>query len=399
MDNQQTNGIFEMMIDALDIPDSAYERAVSRYQDLGQWLCRDGSSSGSYDPHVFPQGSFRLGTVNRPLDQAEAYDLDLSCELKLGITKATHTQESVKRLVGTEIESYRVARGIQAPKEEKHRCWRLEYADQISFHVDAVPCIPEAQSGQQRVRAAMLAAQASSDLADAVSALTVSITDDRHHAYRELSDDWLVSNPEGYALWFESRMRLAEQLLRDRAGMLVVASIDEVPVYQWKTPIQRVVQLLKRHRDVMFRSDQEVKPVSVIITTLAARAYQGEPTIQAALHSVLSTMGSLVNPRSPRVPNPSNPAEDFADRWARRDCAHLRLEENFRRWLEQAKADFELLSTASDAEFVARQAERKLSIGLSSDRLVGLGLSATAAVPRVHVISGQAPKPWLEADR
>jgi hypothetical protein len=35
-----------------------------------------------------------------------------------------------------------------------------------------------------------------------------------------------------------------------------------------KTPLQQAVQILKRHRDMMFADDPEHKPISVIITTL-----------------------------------------------------------------------------------------------------------------------------------
>lgn len=56
--------------------------------------------------------------------------------------------------------------------------------------------------------------------------------------------------------------------------MLLAESVRAVPKYQSnKTPLQRAVQILKRHRDIMFAGDED-KPVSIIITTLAAKAYQ-----------------------------------------------------------------------------------------------------------------------------
>ena len=58
--------------------------------------------------------------------------------------------------------------------------------------------------------------------------------------------------------------------------MLLAESVRAVPKYQSnKTPLQRAVQILKRHRDIMFAGDED-KPVSIIITTLAAKAYQGD---------------------------------------------------------------------------------------------------------------------------
>ncbi len=144
--------ILEAIVNSIEIPDSAYEAAEARYKDIGGWFGRPESASSQYSPHIYVQGSFRLGTVNRPLDQKAAFDLDLSCKLDQGVTKETWTQEQLKKLIGTDVEAYWVARRISEPKEEKHRCWRLNYADHLNFHMDIVPCIPEAtlQDGHRR---------------------------------------------------------------------------------------------------------------------------------------------------------------------------------------------------------------------------------------------------------
>ena len=88
------------------------------------------------------QGSFRLGTANKP-ENDEEYDLDMGCNLRQHLSKDTNTQEQLKVLVGDELELYRKARTIKEELAEKTRCWRLEYADDLSFHMDIVPCIPE----------------------------------------------------------------------------------------------------------------------------------------------------------------------------------------------------------------------------------------------------------------
>jgi len=398
MVKQESSSLLHFMLGPLELPDSAYETAAARYRDLGKWLCREGSSCARYQPHVYPQGSFRLGTAIRPINPQEEYDLDLACELSVGVAKHSHTQQSVKQLVGIEIESYRVAREIRSPKEEKHRCWRLEYADDLSFHMDIVPCIPEASFRRRAIKEAMIRSGAESGLAEAVSELTVSLTDNRHLSYGQICDDWGISNPEGYATWFESRMRLAHGLLLERAIVLKAAKIDDLPAYRWKTPLQQAVQLLKRHRDRMFRDDPEAKPISVIITALAGRAYSGETDVETALRVVLSGIEGLVHPNRPRIPNPVNPDEDFADRWSRPDCRHLRLEENFWNWVKQAENDFALLSAADDAGFIAEQARQKLCVTLDAAALSQLpgvgGHSESGAIPKVHVISSEPARPW-----
>src|SRR2546426_6676911 len=54
-------------------------------------------------------------------------------------TTLFRSQQQLKELVGADLEEYRVARGIKEQVEEKHRCWRLKYADTLKFHLDAVP--------------------------------------------------------------------------------------------------------------------------------------------------------------------------------------------------------------------------------------------------------------------
>jgi hypothetical protein len=389
--------IVEAIVGTIEIPDSAYETAESRYKDIGNWFGRPDSHCGHFEPHIMPQGSFRLGTVNRPLDENAAYDLDLSCKLESGVTKGTFTQEQLKLMVGLDVESYRNARGIREPKEEKHRCWRLIYADQLSFHMDIVPCIPEEMIARRTIEEAMLKAGSDRMLARQVANLTVSITDNRQRNYRQISPAWKLSNPEGYARWFETRMKLAVELLEKRVAEARAAQIDDLPAFRWKTPLQRCVQLLKRHRDLMFRTNADIAPISIIITTLAARAYGGELDLEEAMEHILGQMGELVRPEAPRVPNPVNPAEDFADKWATEEGRKKRLEENFRAWLAQAQADFATITRSMDSTFISEQVFQKfgsrLNPGLLRERLVP---SAPAVIvsPRTHVIQENPAKPW-----
>jgi hypothetical protein len=380
--------ILKKMLAELEIPESAYEKAVNRYKDIGEWFSREGSSLNQYDPHVFPQGSFRLGTVIKPINGNEAYDLDLSCKLRKGITKKTHTQEQVKNLVGKELEAYRVARGIQEKLEPKHRCWRLNYQDVLNFHADVVPAIPEYQ--QQRTQLSEVIRKSESDQFASAADSTVVITDDRISNYKTISDDWNISNPEGYASWFEDRMRGQTPFNR-----LEKARVDNVPTYKKKTPLQQAIQLLKRHRDFLFQKAPDKKPISIIITTLAARAYNGESDLGDALTTILNKMESFVRAAKPRVPNPVDPNEDFAERWAR-DAA---LQINFKNWLAQAKADFDFLAKSDDVRLIAGRAKDRFALVLNeSDLEKSLGLSALGSqtsTPKVQVIDeNRAAKPW-----
>jgi len=367
VNNTTRNQIIEEIAGSIDIPESAQERAEARYKDLSEWFGRMEARCYSFNPHIYSQGSFRLGTVIRPVDDDGEYDLDVGCRLRSGITKNTHTQQQLKELVGADLEEYRVSRGIQKRRQEKPRCWRLEYADKLKFHLDAVPSIPETSERRRLMQEVIVRAGTQVELASRVANLTGAITDNRIWNYKIIHDDWLLSNSEGFALWFESRMRQARALMEILAQQAKAAKVDELPAYRWKSPLQRCVQLLKRHRDVFFADDREGKPASVIITTLSAKAYQGEVEIADALETILTTMETFINPVLPRVPNPVNPAEDFADKWRDPALLHYNLEAKFTRWLRQAQIDFLAIGDERKPELIVEMAKRKLGALLNME--------------------------------
>nr|WP_281720567.1 nucleotidyltransferase [Nitrosomonas nitrosa] len=392
--NEQKRVVIDNMVKLLEFPDSAYDKARKRYEDLGEWFDRDESAVSGNNPHIFPQGSFRLGTAIRPLDESEEYDLDLACKLRDGISKDSHTQEILKKLIGIELEAYRKARGIKSELEPKHRCWRLGYQDDLSFHMDIVPCIPADEKRRKAILESIRNTGLDEYVAGAASQTTVSITDDRHEGYKHICDNWNISNPEGYAKWFEYRMNPQQTRI-----LLEKAQVDDVPLFKKKTPLQRVIQILKRHRDNWSKDNPDSKPISIIITTLAARAYNGETDIVTALGNVLEKMGGLVRPTKPRVPNPVDPEEDFADRWYRHDCLHLRLEDNFNAWLLQARTDFQHLTSTTDTEFLCEHIEEKFSLRVNEAELKKqLGISAASVnivTPKAHTINRQdSARPW-----
>ena len=392
--NEQKGIIIDDMIKLLELPDSAYDKARKRYEDLGEWFDRDESAVSGNNPHIFPQGSFRLGTAIRPLDEREKYDLDLACKLRDGISKDSHTQETLKKLIGIELEAYRKARGIKSELEAKHRCWRLEYQDDLSFHMDIVPCIPADEKRRKAILESIRNTGLDEYVAGSASQTTVSITDDRHDGFKHICDNWNISNPEGYAKWFEYRMNPQQTII-----LLEKAQVDDVPLFRKKAPLQRVIQILKRHRDNWSKDNPDSKPISIIITTLAARAYNGETDIVVALGNVLEKMGGLVNRTRPQIPNPVDPEEDFADHWYRQDCLHLQLEKNFNAWLLQAKTDFQHLTSTTDTEFLCDLIEEKFSLRVNQSELKKqLGISAASIniiTPKTHSIERQdSARPW-----
>ncbi|MDK9873077.1 nucleotidyltransferase domain-containing protein [Staphylococcus sp. IPLA37011] len=380
------------LVEELDLPESAYEKAQKRYEDLGEWFNRDNSLLNYNSVHIFPQGSFMLGTAIRPVEKDDEYDLDLVCKLREGISKNSHTQKEIKELIGAELEAYRKARGIQTRLDEKHRCWCLEYKDNISFHLDIVPAIPADELKKTQLYELINNTDIENEVAENASSSAISITDNRDSNYNEISSEWNISNPEGYGLWFAKEMRT-----KGERTLLEKARVDELPIHERKTPLQRCVQLLKRHRDIMFKENPDSKPISIIISTLAARAYTRELDIASALNNILKKMESMINSTTPRVPNPVNPQEDFTDKWEMSEYKHLRLEDNFKIWLKQAQKDFRIITESRDASELNKTFEKKFEINTDDKTLrESLGLANRETKkdkPKEHDIENP-PKPW-----
>lgn len=378
--------LWTALTDELDIAPSLYEKAADRHRSLGEWLCRPESALARYRPVVRPQGSFRFGTVIKPLVEGATYDLDHVVTLR-DLSTQDLSQAELKRLLGIELEAYAHAHGMQA-LDEKHRCWRLKYRDAVAFHLDSLPSVPATEAAAIQLQRR--------GVEERFALRAIGITDDRHPNYRVIGPEWLTSNPSGFARWFEARAALG---LTEAAGRSTRASVEPVPQYGWRTPLQRAVQLLKRHRDVMFQGAPTLAPISMIVTNLAAHAYQGEQDLGEAVGGIVERMGQYVHAVAPRVPNPTHPAEDYADKWRLQPA----LETNFWGWLEQARADVRSLS---QHELSLDMVERHFAIRFSTDQQQRVtGRSAAPAIAPAAVVRAAAPRiesappPWQRTGR
>lgn len=380
------NRLLMFLSDHLDVPKSLYEKAANRHLSLGDWLHRPESRVLRFGPDIRPQGSFRYGTVNVPLNKDETYDLDNVCVLTL-LNKGDLTQKELKQLYGEEIKAYAKAHNMLAPVEEHNRCWRLVYADEVNFHLDTLPCVSEDLAFNQSLVARGVPMH--------LAKCAIAITDRKHPNYEIMSRLWHSSNPRGFARLFESQAARGRQrsLLENRAQ----ASIEEVPAYEWKTPLQRAIQIMKRHRDVMFRNSMDLAPISMIITNLATVAYEGEADLYSTLVNITEKMPSLIQPTRPRVPNPADPAEDYADKWSR----DSRLESNFWKWHFAFKSHLQKLPSHIEGRTIGKEMVSIMEVDLTQKELDSIGpraLSTASVVSKASVVPAlfipSAPKPW-----
>lgn len=307
--DQEYNKYLQKLAENLDISDTMRDKAIDSYTAVGKWL---GDCADDSPVKIFPQGSFYLGTVIKPVDDRDDYDIDLVCLLK---DKYGASEREIKHLVGNRLKEHGTYQKMLDTEEGK-RCWTLHYDE---FHMDILPSAPKDKVYLEPYLTGIRLTHK-----DAPGVYTPR-----------------YSNPYKYHEWFEQRMRTLVLLEKSTFAMRNQVDISKVPLYKIKTPLQRAIQLLKRHRDIMYQNASQIQkdnaPISIIITTLAAHAYNNEESLFEALNSILNNMYNFIELRDGEywVENPAMTDENFAEKWNDKPDKHR----EFIRWLGQAKQD------------------------------------------------------------
>ncbi|MCF8709698.1 nucleotidyltransferase domain-containing protein [Rhizorhapis sp. SPR117] len=310
--------VLDEMMAGLEISPSQRELAQRRYEAAGNWLAESGNSllRGLF---IYLQGSTAVGTTVKPIGSNE-HDVDLVAHRP---SYASIEPAELKKAIGDRLRE----NGHYAPLlEEMPRCWRLVYANE--FHMDITPAIPNPACGNGG----------------------------------ELVPDkamrcWKASNPKGYREAFERRAAIKPQLrLRKlqfdsaRPG----ANVEPYPqATGFKGILRRIVQIAKRHRDIHFLGQEAcLAPISVIVTTLAAWAYEycvSRNVYDSELDlacDVIRHMPSFIEERLVAgrrqwfIWNDTTEGENFAEKWN----GDPRRAEAFFTWHRRLSADLDALS-------------------------------------------------------
>ena len=338
--NKELDALLDDVCTALQITQTQYERAVTHYEAVGNWLSTDPFLS-TLVPRIFPQGSMRLQTTVRPWGYIE-YDLDLVYLISTGrqLTPRDLYWRIEKRL--------RENRTYQERLEILSRCLRLTYAG--DFHLDILPACPDTEYGGSFIR----------------------IPDGDPEGKR--------SNPEGFAKWFEQRCAL--QLVVKAAAELAPIPPHQQPKH--RSVLRRATQLFKRRRDIVY-GDDEHAPASIALTTFAGKFFGGQDNTMDALLTILSSTEAFVAGREVlSVPNPSNPGEDLTKSWTPKQCTR------FHDFVSDFHAKMHVLGAARGpnvskilqtlfGEKIANQAVTAYAKRLDAERRAGRLRTATAS--------------------
>ena len=389
------------LIEGLDISPTMYKNATEKYKAVGTYLQNQGLTCD-----IFPQGSFSLGTVVRPYRESKEADYDLDFICCLGDKKETTTAKYVKNVVKETLCNSEVYRE-KLQNIEWDKCWTLEYAEVngIGFNIDIVPAVSESDDIIQL----MVGNNLSQDNAE----LAVAITDKRKQNYF-----WLTSTPRAYKNWFESINkpflefdRINKRKVLFEKSRTVYNSIEEIPEGLERSALQRVIQILKHHRDVYYCriKKENLKPTSAIITTICAEIASGmNPSLNVfellqaiaddfEIYSANQTMTEEAFSRQYetknvirksngkwQIINPVNPNDNLADSWN----INPEKAELFFKWVKAMKKDYVDSLQIEDNDFVAL-----LENNFGRDYVKkSINLNEYANV--VPTIIQNTPKPW-----
>lgn len=377
-------GILEYAIASLELTERQRGEVELTYRECGAHLAK---ALGLNDElgDIFPQGSMRLGTVIRPLrDITDVFDLDVVFRLVRRCTG--HRPDLLREAIGQHLRTKYYGAVQPLPKG-----WRLDFSRERDFLLDVIPAMDSERGGN-----------------------VIAITDDTR---------WRDSNPRDYAGWFEGHAavlpRFEEEIraFNERRALANSASIEPLPEHtDFKSPLQRVVQIAKRHRDYYFNKktkQSEMLTPSIVITTLLTKAYArcvATRVFQSGFDLLLACVEDMpqhiearveANRVVYRVENPSLTTENLVEKWSDRrnviafyawqkelvDLLHQLLAQNApsRRLLTETLGE-----RAVNAAF-AKQAEGFTAT--RQHRILGVGRSASLAVAAVtpvpgHVIHG-----------
>ncbi|EKD40992.1 MAG: hypothetical protein ACD_74C00087G0005 [uncultured bacterium] len=366
----------------LDISPSKYKQAMERFESMRSYL-QEGSYKGTNGPpEIYLQGSFKLGTEIRPYINSKDADYDIDIVCRLEHQKETTTAKTIKHQVGDHLKAHGTY--VRMLNDEGKRCWTLNYAEQdgVGFHMDILPSVQECWHTVREYLGHSNAIAATNRCSDSGNY------------------DWSPSNPKDFAVWFYSKNRAAFENVKQSQKQLLFENFrqdglfnsrDSVPNIHVKTPLQRTIQLLKRHRDIRFsnQKNEKHKPISMVITLLAAQVYRNESAIYETLKNLLDAFSRQADQMQPTfrfneamalseytlitrkadgtwyIPNPTNYGENFADKWHEDDHARAKA---FFQWVTWAKDDFinitEQLNEEHYTRFLATP-ENKTSVALS----------------------------------
>lgn len=278
--------MLKRVAEALQLNATRRKLVEERYKSVSKFI---EESEGLFQgAEIYAQGSYRLGTTVRPR-QGEEFDLDFVVQIDKDWRNLPFNTvyNDFKELLESDGNWEKLVEG-------KSRCIRLNYFDE--FHMDIIPTCTKNQFENKN---------------------KIMVPDKAEHS-------WVISNPEGYALWFTNKyINQKDIYLHQFYPDMEIRAAQELPKDHpsyLKQPLQHAVQLIKRYRDIYFEGKEDMAPSSIVLTTLIAHLYSGETSIYETINKFAQRFNESVEYerkyfRQFHVVNPVLPQEIFTKEW------------------------------------------------------------------------------------
>lgn len=417
MTDSKKKELIERIAHSLDITPDMYNHSQSVVRGLTNYLI-------NIDPsiEVYKQGSFKLGTVIRPYQKDKYGDFDIDLVVQFPDGKENVNPCEIKARLREYLENSNYVKYLDA---EGRRCWTLKYPhiygeSTLSFHIDLLPCIDESVNVKSTIKP--------DDWKETAVAITHA-EDKRTNPHKYI---WKPSNPRGFAKWFDSVNYGKYKVIKsnDRQRIFenykyMFSSAEDVGDDYTRSPLQMVIQILKRHRDVMYANTEreDFKPISIIITTLVGRIVEENNIIENNTYKLLNSIlkglefyaslltsgidsdfsdeyktkklirKRMVDGRAVwSIKNPANSNENLAEKW----CKDSKYATEFFRWVKQAQVDLvDILEGDNKPEDI--KAKLKYCLGVDVASILGGFVFSEIVQPRPMKIQGDIPKPYNRA--
>ncbi|CAG2145545.1 CBASS cGAMP synthase [Cupriavidus plantarum] len=216
-----------------------------------------------YPISTWLQGSYKYGTLIKPVRKGEEYDVDVGLYFgwhqKAGGAWPSPVQ--LRQWVQDELVRHsKTNRDIRSIEEPKERCSRVIYAEQ--FHIDTPTYHLDTVTQERRLAC--------------------------------LSNKWEASDPKGIYVWFRDALPVDEREL-----------------------LRRLIRYLKAWAAITFDALPDARPSSIVLTVVATQVFQGLRPMGVQGMADDDALATLVRGmygrfvESSRVPNPVNRDEDL----------------------------------------------------------------------------------------
>lgn len=284
MNNKPIDKYLNMIGYNLQLTEEKFQELQKNYQALSNYIANQHELADSEDYSIYQQGSFAIDTAIKPL-KGDDFDVDVVVEFDMS-----------KKDVGP-IEFYNQL--LNAFKEGKYGKLVEEYRNNIrinynnNYHFDIMPAIPTPTCSE-----------------------SLNVPDRKKR-------DWVIRSPKTFAKWFiEQSKKVQGYKIRFQDNKYFMESIT-IPLkkpqpYEQKPTLNRVVQLIKRTRDIFFKDYEDCYPQSIVLTTLAAKYYNGEFSVCDAFTNIINKIYKLKESNKRfDVFNPScnGYQENFTEKW------------------------------------------------------------------------------------